>query len=95
MRLTARRLAGWLTALRLSRDHSVRFPDGASFVASVFQALVSDFRPTLFQSLGCRFVRVPFGIIGGPRHCQPPVDGFGERTRRISDSSILSRRGVK
>jgi hypothetical protein len=68
LRLTAHRLAAWLTALRLSRDHSVRFPDGASFVASVFQALVGDLRPKLFQSLGCRLVRVAFGLIGGPRH---------------------------
>lgn len=84
-----------LTTLRLSRDHSVRFPDGASFVASVFQALVSDFRPKLFQSVGCRFVRVPFGFVRGPRHCRSPADGFRERTRGTSDSSILSRRPVR
>jgi hypothetical protein len=36
-----------LAALRLSRDHSVRFADGAGFVACIFQALVRDLRPQL------------------------------------------------
>ena len=37
--------SGWFG---LPRDHSVRFPDSAGFVASVFQAFVGDFRPKLF-----------------------------------------------
>jgi hypothetical protein len=37
-----------LAALCLSRDHSVRFPDGPGFVAGMFQAFVRDFHPKLF-----------------------------------------------
>jgi hypothetical protein len=95
MRLTARRLAAWLTALRLSRDHSVRFPDGASFVAVCFKRSLAIFAQSCFSPWVVALCVCLFGIIGGPRHCQPPVDGFGERTRRISDSSIRSRRAAK
>ena len=52
----------------LPRDHSVCFPDGATFVAGSFQAFVGDFRPELFERARRRFVRVPFGVIRCPRH---------------------------
>jgi hypothetical protein len=57
-----------LAGVRLPRDHSVRFPDSAAFVASSFQGFVGDFRPELFQRRRCRLMRVPFGIIRRPRH---------------------------
>jgi hypothetical protein len=47
-----------LAAFRLSRDHGVRFADGAGFVAGVFQAFVGDFRPKLFEFLRCGLVRL-------------------------------------
>jgi hypothetical protein len=53
---------------RLPRDHSVRFPDSAAFVAGSFQGFIGDFRPKLSQRPRCRLVRVPFGIIRSPRH---------------------------
>ena len=57
------------------RNHSVRFPDRATFVAGSCQAFVGDFRPQLFQRSRCRLVRMPFGIIRSPRHSQAPVNG--------------------
>jgi hypothetical protein len=50
------------------RDHSVRFPNSAAFVAGSLQGIVGDFRPKLFQRPRSRLVRVPFGIIRSPRH---------------------------
>ena len=49
--------------------HRVRFPDSAAFVAGSLQTFVGDFRPEHFQSPGCRLVRVPFSVVGSPRHC--------------------------
>src|SRR5262245_58496022 len=64
-------VAGFL----LPRDDRVRFPDSAAFVARSFQTFVGDLSPELFQSQGCRLVRVPFCIIRGPRHfIQAPFD---------------------
>jgi hypothetical protein len=57
-----------LASFGLSPNHSVRFPDSASFVASVFQAFIGDFRPKLLQFRCRRLVGVFFGIIGRPRH---------------------------
>ena len=53
---------------RLTRDHSVRFPDRAPFVTGSLQAFVGDFRPKLFQRPRRGLVRVPFGVIRSPRH---------------------------
>ncbi len=50
------------------RDHGVRFPDRAAFVASSFEAFVGDFCPKLFQRSRCRLVRMPFGVVRSPRH---------------------------
>jgi len=36
-----------VAGFRTPRDHSVRFPDSAAFVAGSFQAFVGDFRPEL------------------------------------------------
>jgi hypothetical protein len=52
-----------LTGFGPPRDHSVRFPDSAAFVAGSFQAFVGDFCPELLQLRRCRLVRVPFGVI--------------------------------
>jgi len=62
MKADRRELAG----LCLSSNHSVRLPDGATLVASPFQAFIGNFRPELFQLRRCRFVGVPFCIIRGP-----------------------------
>jgi hypothetical protein len=59
----------WLVgAFRLPRDDGVRFPDRAAFIAGSFQAFVCDLRPKLLQRPRCRPVRMPFGIVRGPRH---------------------------
>ncbi len=54
------------SCLQLSSNHSVRLPDGATLVASPFQAFIGNFRPELFQLRRCRFVGVPFCIIRSP-----------------------------
>jgi len=52
-----------LTGFGPPRNHSVRFPNSAAFVAGSFQAFVGDFCPELLQLPRCRLVRVPFGVI--------------------------------
>jgi hypothetical protein len=59
-------LSALIAGLGLPRDYSVRFPNGAAFVAGSLSGVVGDFRPELFPR--CRLVRVPFGIIRSPRH---------------------------
>jgi hypothetical protein len=54
--------------LRLSRDHGIRFPNAAAFVAGSFQAFVGNFSPELLQLPRCRLVRMPFGVVRSPRH---------------------------
>ena len=71
-------MAPLVVGFRLPCDHSVRFADSAAFVAGLFQAVIGDFRPELFQRPRCRLVRVPFGVIRCPRHLTklPEMGGY-------------------
>ena len=77
------RFAPLVAGFRLPRDHSVRFPDSAAFVASSFQAFVGDFRPELLECRCCRLVRVTFGIVSIHGMDQAPANNlaFSDRTR--------------
>jgi hypothetical protein len=57
-----------MAGLRLPRDHGVRLPNCATFIARSFQGFIGDFRPQLLQLLRRRLVRVPFGLIRSPGH---------------------------
>lgn len=54
--------------MRLPRDHGVRFPDGAAFVAGSLQGFVRDFCPELLQFERRCLVHVSFGVIRCPGH---------------------------
>lgn len=57
-------------------DDGVRFPDRAALVGGSIQAFFRDFRPKLLYRPRCRFVRMPFGVIRGPRRfSQAPTIG--------------------
>jgi hypothetical protein len=73
------------------RDHSVRFPDSAPFVAGSFQAFVGDFRPQLFQRPRGRFVRMPFGVTRSPWHGVQYHPGGTDQQRPLSASGSRFR----